>query len=391
MNGINPLLLLQICSMTTTILLGMMLALSATHISNINRNYEKTRWLLFTAMVIMSLHYLAQMLFGFRAEGDDVGALINMLFYTPVAYIISHCITRMTCDIRHQRIHNIVGCVSIFLSIATFCIGWTIFRSMHIQWMLYLMGGIFMLSISYFIFTTIKQIRRAQKTLEKDAGGDITQYNMYTYTGTILLCSTAAVVPVAIFFEDALYIFGPIFFASLFYYILSFVILGFRLPSIAEVIDNNLRNADTKEDAEAAQESIDEDTCHTIDSQIEGWIQQRGYTDPDININSLARRLNIDKKLFTAYLQQQKGTTFRIWISTLRIEEMKRLLIEHDQYSNENIAQECGFSSRTWMQQRFKAVTGMTPNEWKEMKRKEAATGATGAPLPTSPKGEESE
>ena len=40
--------------------------------------------------MLFALHYLLQMIFGFRAQGDDVGALINIMFYMPAAFLIEH-------------------------------------------------------------------------------------------------------------------------------------------------------------------------------------------------------------------------------------------------------------------------------------------------------------
>ena len=65
-----------------------------------------------------------------------------------------------------------------------------------------------------------------------------------------------------------------------------------------------------------------------------------------------------------------EGKTFRVWLSELRIEEAKRMLIEDENYKLETIAYACGFSHRNYLQNRFKAITGFTPREWQENQKK---------------------
>ena len=55
---------------------------------------------------------------------------------------------------------------------------------------------------------------------------------------------------------------------------------------------------------------------------------------------------------------------FNPWLAYLRVEEAKRQLKEHPDWSNDAIAQRCGFSDRTTLQRTFKEKTGMTPTQF---------------------------
>ena len=48
----------------------------------------------------------------------------------------------------------------------------------------------------------------------------------------------------------------------------------------------------------------------------------------------------------------------------LRIEEAKRQLKKHPEWSNDTIAEHCGFSSRNYFQTIFKKQTGVSPSEF---------------------------
>ena len=97
-------------------------------------NYEKSRWLLFTAMLLAVVHYLLQIFLGFRAASDELGALVNMLFYTPAVYLVSYASLRMVSDRKHKRLYMLVGFVSVALILVCFVVGYICYRSLNMLW-----------------------------------------------------------------------------------------------------------------------------------------------------------------------------------------------------------------------------------------------------------------
>lgn len=365
MNEGNALIILQTVCLTTEACMALLLATSRFHLREHDKKYEITRWLLVLAMILGVIHYWAQIHFGFRAQGDDVGAVINILFYTPMAYIVSYCTTRMACG--KQRLHWLmrVGLISVVVVVSMFGVGWLVYKSLHMEYALYTMAVVFLLTMIYFIVFPVREIRRVRKKVEDETANDIDNYNMYMRVGTTITFTLAAFIPITIFSTTALLIFGPLFMLAEFFYVVSFVALGFNMQSISDI----LNSPDTGD--ETITERMDPQQVEEIEKKIEGWIAVRGFSNPEVNLNSMARTLSVDKKLLTQFFAEQKGLTFRMWLSDLRIAEMKKMLLSHQEYTHEGIAMECGYSSRTWMQQRFKAVTGMTPAEWRNKMRRE--------------------
>ena len=85
----NVLLIIQASLMGVSLTLFFALVLSSLQKTDTTKSYEIVRWLLAFAMLLFAVHYIMQMVFGFRAQGDDVGAVINILFYSPIAYILT--------------------------------------------------------------------------------------------------------------------------------------------------------------------------------------------------------------------------------------------------------------------------------------------------------------
>lgn len=73
------LLIFQSCAMTVMALMALLLLSSRFFQPHTTLNYEKSRWLLFTAMLLAVVHYLLQIFLGFRAASDELGALVNMI------------------------------------------------------------------------------------------------------------------------------------------------------------------------------------------------------------------------------------------------------------------------------------------------------------------------
>ena len=64
-------------------------ALSHLHVRWENKRYERSRWMIVAALIGLAIQYVLQMTFGFRAMHDNLGAVINILLYTPCFSLIS--------------------------------------------------------------------------------------------------------------------------------------------------------------------------------------------------------------------------------------------------------------------------------------------------------------
>lgn len=369
------LLLLQFGCFIITLMLALLLAYARIHTRLSVRRYETSRWLLFTAMMLYAVHYALQMICGFRAQGDDVGAVINVLFYTPITYLLSYAIDNLIARGRHLRFYLTSSGICFVLILACFTLGLTSYHSLHMPVASNIMGGLFAINTITLIYYPLRGMHRAQSQIESETADDLSGFNLFMKTSTLLLMVMGAFIPIFIFSINLLCVIGPLFMVALVFYIVSFVALGFNISSVSDYIesDDSSDNSSCTEEHQneapstSAEKAIEEqtDNTETLKEAIDQWRARRGYNVSNLGINTLAEQLGVSKRELADYIAQVHGTTFRVWLSNVRIEEVKRMLIEHENYSNESIAQECGFSSRSWMQEKFKAQTGLTPSEWK--------------------------
>lgn len=84
----DSLFLLQFACFIFMFINAFIVALSCLHVRWKNKRYERSRWMIAAAITGLAIQYVIQMKFGFRAIDDDLGAVINILVYTPCFSLI---------------------------------------------------------------------------------------------------------------------------------------------------------------------------------------------------------------------------------------------------------------------------------------------------------------
>ncbi len=365
------LLIMQSVSLAVAFTLGLVLLLSRVHQPETTPSYEHTRYLLILAMAILVVHYLLQIGCGFRAQGDDVGAVVNMLFYSPVVYIVSYSMVSIGCGKGYRSKHMMASLLSMLLIIGSFGWGYLHYGSLHMENVVYVMGGLFFVTMLFFIFYPIREIRRVSKMVNDESGSLPVQFNLYMRTGQILVNIFSLLLTVSIFHTSLLVVVGPLQFLALLFFVISFIALGFNLRQVDSIMTDP-----TSASTPPVPDTPDAGTPTTPDPQLSksereqvcqalaAWQQTHGYRLSDLNSSVLSVHIGVPKRLLVQYLREEEGKTFRVWLSDLRIAEAKRIIQEHPEFSNETVADYCGFS-RNYFQNKFKDVTGLTPNEWR--------------------------
>lgn len=112
-------------------------------------------------------------------------------------------------------------------------------------------------------------------------------------------------------------------------------------------------------------ESLKEEPDHTLFLQIVSLLEtEKLYTNPDFNLNILAKELNTNRSYVSKAINLGVNKTFVEFINDYRITESKRLLCnkENKQLTIEAIGKEAGFNSKSTFFRVFKSITGVTPS-----------------------------
>lgn len=364
----------------------LVLGITRLHMKWLNRRYEQSRWLILTALVILAMQYLTQMLLGIRAKGDAMGAVCNMLVYPPCFSLIAIGIYNIEATHANRRRMNIV-CASIYAAIlSAFSIGYSQSGSFHIGNWLYAMNVLFAFNVAYCIYMVVVEIRKRKQMLEEMAGYDILPFVRYARASVFLLFLPALTIPFAVLFTKSLYIVGPLGLFAVLFFILSFVALGYNYAPSEGILNKEEEEAAAIESRrmedcrmedslmkdsqlESGEDAIDiSERQEVIRQKLEVWCAARGYRDTSLNMVTLARSLDISKTELSSYLSSCLNTTFRIWLAEVRFEAAKKMMLECPDFGNDIISAECGFSSRTHLYRLFKEKEGCSPTAWRAKK-----------------------
>lgn len=367
----NTLFLVQFACCIIVSMLGLILVLSRFQIRWTNRRYEVSRWLLAFSMFVLAWHYVLQMVCGFRAKGDEIGAVVNVLFYSPVSFFISYATYNLICYRGGRKKFALLGCVSYALILICFFFGYNDTpRGMHMGEWLYVMLALFAVTIMYSTFTTVIEMRYHRKIIEENTTEDLLPFDRYTYTTYGLAGIMVLAMVGAICYRPLLYCVGPLMLFSLISFTISF--LGYGYNMIPAEVRLELDTAD--EPLEVMEESeevgLGSEKISIIESMLTSWCDKGGYRDSTVNMPMLSVKLGIPRNELSLYFENYLKSSFRIWLSDIRFKEAQRMLLEECRYSNDTISSECGFSSHAHLYKIFKAKTGFTPGQWRDSVRK---------------------
>ena len=360
----DSLFLLQFACFIFMLINAFIVALSHLHVRWENKRYERSRWMIVAALIGLAIQYVLQMTFGFRAMHDNLGAVINILLYTPCFSLISIGIYNIETT-RANRRKMILMCSGIYAAIiVVFCVGISLHHSLYIREGLYLMLTLFCVSVFYCIYMIIQEMIRRKNMLETMAATDLLPYVRYSRASVIILWLAVLAMPVAIFSTTLLYIVGPAVLLALLFFNLTFIALGSSYIPTEELLDKEEENQRSGEKKPLQQ--LSEERRDFIQNSLDQWCMDLGYKDCNVNMLTLSRTLCISKDELSVFFDQYLKTTFRIWLGDIRFNAAKKMMFEFPDYSNDIISAECGFSARTYLYRIFKSKEGCTPTEWRE-------------------------
>ena len=361
---------------------AIILGVSSIHIRWKNKRYEQSRWLLFVAMLGFALQFFVQIVGGFRAAGADMGALINTLFYPPFFTCMALGIYNI--EVPQARFRQMfIVCGSIYAAIITsFIIGYSNAGSLRIGSWLYVMMLLYLTTVVYCVCKIVIAMSKRRKLLEAMSASDMLPFMRYAHVCLALLLIPVCAVPLTIFFTPIVCVVAPLILITFLVFSITFVALGYSYSPTDDILDiEGDKEFEKKEEhnavagnsapssvrtASAKQPTLTNERIEVIKTKLDEWCGKQGYKDCSVNMMMLSLAIGISKDDLSQYFDQCLGSTFRIWLSDIRFNAAKEMMLKYPNYSNDIISTECGFSSRTHLYRVFKQRVDCTPTAWRE-------------------------
>lgn len=233
----DSLYLLQFACLIFMLVNAFIVAVSHLHVRWESRRYERSRWMIVAAMIGLAMQYAVQMVFGFRAMHDNLGAVVNILIYTPCFSLIGMAIYNIETTRANRRKMNLVCGGINAATLLVFLVGISLHHSLYIKEGLYMMLALFCMSVAYSISMIVREMIRRKKMLETMAATDMLPYVRYSRASVFILFLSSLTMPVVIFSTTLLFIIGPFVLLALLFFNLTFISLGSNYIPTEELLD----------------------------------------------------------------------------------------------------------------------------------------------------------
>lgn len=122
------------------------------------------------------------------------------------------------------------------------------------------------------------------------------------------------------------------------------------------------RRSSTFEPQTKPQPVIDDELMQRVVQLME---QEKPYLSSELKVSDLAESIDVNSRTLSDCIRNSTGSTFANFINAYRIDYAKQLMRQQPDMKISEVFLSSGFANETTFFRIFKAVTGMTPNEWK--------------------------
>lgn len=346
--------------------------------------YRKSRRLMAIAILLLTANYLAHYILKLRFVDPVSAILMNLTTYFLCYWVFTSAlntlINRFYISTRRFAIHVIIWVVYSALALLTkFYITDEATQRLAL---ISLAIGLMCYGL-YLSYRLLSIYRRAVKLFDETAADDLAMYikwmNHFTYYVLVygVGCSVLTFLPeeycyLWILSSLPLYIYVFCCYQNylLFYEQVETVILDESANSTDEktlFATESESESKSEPEAEEAEPVIDQRRFEEIAEGLERWIAEKGFLQTGLTIKRLADTLRTNRTYLSKYINSTYKTTFRNWISDMRIEYAKECMSGCTDPMLAEISEKSGFTSLSHFMKTFKEKEGISPAKWRKV------------------------
>ena len=333
---------------------------------------NQSRWLMVGSLALIGAQFVVQYITQLRAMGVTQAVLVNLAFFVPASSLMNLTILNL------QRQGKLTGferwmwvgvtmVVIACLAIAVATDGHPLAEfSEHVLWTEVAMSVVYGALQLYYCLLQFRELLRMETAIENyydREHKDLTQWMKHAIGVNGLL---AVFVPLLIFGPNIIIvIFSLTFFWGIFMMWFCFVryFTSNAMYRVREAEENANEEKSEVRGKMAEDDGLSPELMQHVSQAVERWLATGAHLKAGITSPMAADAMSIPRYQLTAWVKASGHTSFTRWITSLRIEEAKRMILAHREWTNEAIADHCGFS-RAYFQKIFKQETGLAPSEY---------------------------
>lgn len=351
---------------------------------------SKARWLMVCGTSLLALQFLLQYVLKLRAMGVTQAVMLNLAMFIPCSALLSVAILYLQRQGKVSRLERWIGIpvwvvAMTLIVVSTYAGGKPLLAgTREVRWAEWGASLCYAGMQFFYTYRHLRELRRMRRALEDYYDRNMDGILRWMQVSVIALAFLSVLAPVFIFGSGSwLAVYGIFSFMGIFYLVDSFC--SYVVSSApaklkeaeqseeeerkemkverAEMRDEGVEQREEKGDE--GVEILEEEAMQRVNNAVEAWLAKGGHMKEGIKMPTAADEIGVPRYLLTSWLRNQ-GLKYSEWMTRLRIEEAKRTLKAHPDWSNEAVAQHCGFHDRSYFQTLFKRMTGFTPAQFVE-------------------------
>lgn len=340
---------------------------------DIFRNYLCSRRIMGIALFLLAANYSAHFFFGIRFKYANAAILMNLSTYFLCYFLFSSAmitlLDRFYLTRKRMRTHVVLWLVFSALSgiaLLQFPGGvvQTVALSVLAAWLV-----VYGLVLARRVLVAYhRAVRVFDDTHADDMGAYIKWLSTFTYWAVIfgVGCGLLTFLP-----DEYVYIWilsSIPFYCYLFYCYQNYLLFYEQVENAFEQDVPSEEEIPTvlETDAEKKDEPERPASYTEIVERVDRWIKTCGYIQPGLTIKELSEILHTNRTYLSSYIKNTYSMTFREWITGLRLEYAKKMLMEHPEISVQKLSEASGFLSRSNFIKSFSEKEGCTPARWRK-------------------------
>ena len=322
-----------------------------------NRVANRSRWLMTGGLMLIGVQFLIQYISGSRATSMEQAVMINLVFFIPAAALMSLNILNLERQGRISRFEWLAGISTWLIALAILSYG--IVGGEGSRRLLYseiLASFAYSVMQIYYSWLHLREVSRMELVLadyyDQDRSG-LLRWMKFTI---VIMSFTTVLVPLIIFSGGwFLACFAISLFVGIFY--MWFCFVRYVITGASQHVE------EAEQFAEQEEEDVNDNTMDKVDETVAKWIEDGSYLKSGVTKPMAAAEMQLPLYMLSAWIRNKGYSSYSRWITELRVEEAKRTIKQHPEWSVEAVADHCGIS-RSHFQRVFHDITGETPAQY---------------------------
>ncbi len=332
-------------------------------------NYLRSRRIMGCALLLLAANYAVHLFIEVRLHDTDAAILMNLSTYFLCYWLFSSALTTLLDRfyVTRRRMATHLAQWLLFTLAAGIILKWLPEGTTQKIGLLAMAAWLVCYGLTL-ARRLIKAYRRAVRLFDDTLSDDIAAYirwlSIFTYWAVIfgVGCGLLTFLPDRYIF---LWVLSSIpFYVYLFCSYMNYLLFYEQVERALEA--DALTEPAVSDNAPELSAAMPTSIRADIAARLEEWIAADKYTRPGLTITDVANDLLTNRTYLSGYINTTYDTTFREWITRLRIEYAKRLLLGSPELTVQDVSERSGFQSTSHFIRIFKERTACPPAKWRK-------------------------